>query len=124
MALQEGTKLINKGPYNKENGAEVLRLIRDDQEDLDLGIGAVVTVGDEITPEEGYRLIQSSTWRFEEVDSDNEQSDETAQESGQEAVEESEVPTESDESQEEPTSETDETSDQNEIDESNEEVNG
>lgn len=120
MALQEGTKLINKGPYNKENGAEVLRLVREDQEDLDLGIGAVVTVGDDITEDEGYRLIQSSTWRFEEVGSDNEQTNETPQESGQEAVEESEEPNETAEPQEEAASETDETSAQDETNQTDE----
>jgi hypothetical protein len=68
MALKKGTRIVNRGPIDENNGAEVFRFVRaGNKKDYDLAIGQVVTVGEEINAEEGEQLLNSTTWKFEDV---------------------------------------------------------
>jgi hypothetical protein len=68
MALKKGTQIVNRGPKDAGNGAEVFRFVREgNKKNYDLAIGQVVTVGEEISAEEGNQLLKSTTWEFEEV---------------------------------------------------------
>ncbi|MGG1571596.1 hypothetical protein [Fictibacillus sp. NRS-1165] len=68
MALKKGTVLYNEGPKESSNGSQIFRLMREgNKENLDIAIGQQLTVGEEITAEEGQYLLNSSTWAFKEV---------------------------------------------------------
>lgn len=67
-ATKSGTQLINNGPVDENNGAEVFRFIRSgNRKPIDLVKGQVLTVGDDIDKEEADQLRNSTTWNFDEV---------------------------------------------------------
>jgi hypothetical protein len=69
MALKKGTRIINNGPKDENNGAGVFRFIRKgNRKDIDLSVNQVVTVGEEIDAEEGNALLNSTTWEFEKLE--------------------------------------------------------
>jgi len=68
MALKKGTQIHNEGPKAENNQAEVFRFIREgNKKDLDIAKGQVLTVGEDITAEEGQKLLDATTWSFKEV---------------------------------------------------------
>lgn len=60
-------KIICEGPVSKDNGALIFRLPRERKQSLDIYKGQVLTVGEEITPDEAEFLLAATTWKFEEV---------------------------------------------------------
>jgi putative AlgH/UPF0301 family transcriptional regulator len=62
-------KIICKGPVDKNNGAIIFRLPseRKDGKDFDIVKGQTLVVGTDISEEVAEQLLDSKTWKFEEV---------------------------------------------------------
>jgi hypothetical protein len=58
-------KILCEGPVG-QNGAQLFRLSRN-KKPLDIYPGQLLTVGEEISPAEAELLLNSTTWRFQEV---------------------------------------------------------
>jgi len=62
-------KIICKGPVDKNNGAIIFRLPpeRKDGKSFDIVEGQILTVGSNISEETANQLLNSKSWKFEEV---------------------------------------------------------
>lgn len=62
-------KIICKGPVDKNNGAIIFRLPpeRKDGKDFDIVKGQTLVVGTDISEEVANQLLNSKSWKFEEV---------------------------------------------------------
>ncbi|MCY9017264.1 hypothetical protein MOF27_07430 [Priestia megaterium] len=62
-------KIICKGPVDKNNGAIIFRLPpeRKDGKPFDIVEGQILTVGTDISEEVANQLLDSKSWKFEEV---------------------------------------------------------
>lgn len=62
-------KIICKGPVDKNNGAIIFRLPpeRKDGKPFDIMQGQTLVVGSDISEETADQLLNSKSWKFEEV---------------------------------------------------------
>ena len=62
-------KIICKGPVDKNNGAVIFRLPpeRKGGKTFDIVEGQILTVSSDISEETANQLLDSKTWKFEEV---------------------------------------------------------
>jgi hypothetical protein len=68
QAKSSGTQIINNGPVDENNGAEVFRFIRSgNRKPIDIVKGQILTVGEDLEQDEVDQLRRSTTWNFDEV---------------------------------------------------------
>jgi hypothetical protein len=59
-------RILCEGPVDRFNGAQLFRLTQNKRM-LVIFPGQLLTVGEEISPAEAELLLNSTTWRFQEV---------------------------------------------------------
>lgn len=67
--VTDGIKILAHGPADETNGASILRYKRADgrKNDIDIMVGQILTIGEDITQEEADTLLNLSNWNFERV---------------------------------------------------------